>query len=146
MLDIICDIICDSCQGLLFYRHCPGLAVSVVPQPDIHLLEFSAVPAILLVQCWISADAVPRSLFRLSLNFVVNSCLGVAIDGAGDEWGLSQYICHWADDRQGNSWSPGCMRCCLDPGRSMVHLVKGSHLRSLSFCIQGLPPYYSHTC
>ncbi len=70
--------------------HRPGLASSAAPQPEIHLVQSAAVPAIRLVicGCWSQDSAV--------LELVGNSRMGVAIYEAGIERGSPQYICHWA--------------------------------------------------
>ena len=79
----------DSLRPLDRYR--PGLAPSVAPQPEIHLVESAAVAAILL--------GIGRRCTKESavLEFVRNSWMGVAVDEAGDEGASSQYIGRRAD-------------------------------------------------
>ncbi len=72
----------------LLNRHCLGLVQSVVPQPEIHLVKSAAIPAILLGICRLCSKASAQE------EFVGNSWVGVAVDKAGDEGGLSQYIDH----------------------------------------------------
>ncbi len=61
----------------LLNGHCPGLASSVAPKPEIHLVEFAAVPSILLDigRCCIRESAV-LEFFR---NNVIGGVLGIAL-------------------------------------------------------------------
>jgi len=70
--------------------HRPGLASSVAPQPEIHLVQSAAVPAIRL------GIGGCRSQVSAVLELVGNSRMGVAVYEAGNQGGSQQYICRWA--------------------------------------------------